>query len=157
MADVRSLIETAQARGLRLFLAEGKVKVQAPHNLDGDIKALIEKIRGHREEIKIILATTTDLTLDHIASTFFTEDERRGWLVLKIKQPAKLPQAPIVADSGITIVDVARFTEATVQDLMSYVSARNRGSGQHWVDSVLDEKLEQLECCGVKAEIRTIQ
>ncbi len=56
MADVGSLIESARAKGLRLFLAEGKVKVQAPQALDGDTKALIEKLRGHKEEIKALLS-----------------------------------------------------------------------------------------------------
>ena len=56
MPDVRSLIETAQTKGLRLFLKEGRVKVQAPSRLDGDMKALIEELRGHREEIKSFLS-----------------------------------------------------------------------------------------------------
>ncbi len=157
MPDVQSLIETAQARGLRLFLAEGKVKVQAPHNLDGDIKVLIEELRGHREEIKTILATTPGVTLGHIANIFFTEDERRGWLALEIKRPERLPQGPIAVNPGVTIIEVAKFIEATIQDLVSYMSAQNRGSAQHWADGVLDEKLEQLALCGVEAEIRTIQ
>jgi len=55
MPDIGSLIESAQARGLRLFLAEGKVKVQAPQALDGDTKALIEELREHREEVKSFL------------------------------------------------------------------------------------------------------
>ena len=59
MPTVRSLIETAQARGLRLFLAEGKVKVQAPQNLDENTKALIEELREHREEIKFLLSQPT--------------------------------------------------------------------------------------------------
>ena len=58
MSDVQSLIESAEARGLRLFLAEGKVRVEAPQVLDGDTKALIEELRQHREQIKSILATT---------------------------------------------------------------------------------------------------
>jgi len=56
MPTVRSLIETAQARGLRLFLAEGKVKVQASQNLDENAKALIEALRAHKEEIKALLS-----------------------------------------------------------------------------------------------------
>ncbi len=56
MPDVGSLIESAQARGLRLFLAGGKVKVQAPQALDGDTKALIEELKEHREEIKALLS-----------------------------------------------------------------------------------------------------
>jgi len=55
MSDIRSLIETAQARGLKIFLSGGKVKVQAPHSLDGDTKALIEELREQKEEVKSIL------------------------------------------------------------------------------------------------------
>ena len=55
MRDIGSLIESAQARGLRLFLAEGKVKVQAPQALDGDTKALIDELREYREEVKSCL------------------------------------------------------------------------------------------------------
>ena len=55
MPDVRALIETAQTKGLRLFLADGKVKVQAPQRLDGGTKALIEELREHREEVKALL------------------------------------------------------------------------------------------------------
>ena len=56
MPDVRSLIETAQTKGLRLFLADGKVKVQAPQRLDGGTKAIIEELREHKEEIKALLS-----------------------------------------------------------------------------------------------------
>ncbi len=63
MPDVRSLIETAQTKGLRLFLKEGRVKVQAPSRLDGDMKALIEKLREHREQIKSILTTADSIQL----------------------------------------------------------------------------------------------
>ena len=59
MPNVRSLIETAQSRGLRLFLAGGKVKVQAPQSLDGAAKAFIEQLREHREEIKALLSQPT--------------------------------------------------------------------------------------------------
>jgi len=154
MPDVRALIESAQARGLRLFLDGDRVKVNAPQSLDEDAKSIIEELREHKEEIKSVL--DADLTLNHIASTILTEDERRGWLILIVRRPEKPPQGTITLGSGLRIIDVARFTEATIQDLLTYVTARNRGSS-HWVDRVLDEKLEQLERCGVGAEIRAIQ
>ena len=154
MPTVRSLIETAQARGLRLFLAEGKVKVQAQQNLDENAKALIEELREHKEEIKSVL--DADLTLNHITSTFFTEDKSRGWLVLVVRRSEKLPTGPITIVPSLRIVDVAKFTESTIRDLETYVATKNRGSN-HWVDRVLDEKIEQLERCGVKAEIRELQ
>ena len=56
MPDVQSLIESAEARGLSLFLTDGKVQVRAPQALDGDTKAFIEELRQHREEIKALLS-----------------------------------------------------------------------------------------------------
>ncbi len=55
MPDTGSLIESARARGLRLFLAGGKVQIEAPRVLDGGTKALIEELRQYREEVKSFL------------------------------------------------------------------------------------------------------
>ena len=55
MADVGSLIQSAQSRGLRLFLESGKVKIRAPQSLDRDTQAFIGELREHKEEIKSIL------------------------------------------------------------------------------------------------------
>ncbi len=154
--DARILIETLQSRGLSISLARDKVRVEALHEPDEDTKTLLLELRTHKEEIKSILAATTNLTLDHIADTFFIDDERHKWLYLVIKRPETLPQGPITVKPGLRIMDVARFTEATIQDLITYVSARNGGSS-HWVDTVLDEKLDYLELCGITAEIRAIQ
>jgi len=56
----------------------------------------------------------------------------------------------------VLVVDPNRFIETTLGDLAAYVEAENNGC-RHWVRNLLDEKLEHLECCGVKAEIRAIQ
>jgi len=56
MPDVRSLIETAQTRGLILFLEEGRVKVKASQELDPEAKALIQELREHKEQVRRILA-----------------------------------------------------------------------------------------------------
>jgi len=55
MPDVQSLIKSAEARGLRLFLADGKVQVRAPQALDGDTKAILQELREHKEEVKSFL------------------------------------------------------------------------------------------------------
>ncbi len=99
--------------------------------------------------------TTNGLTLGDVVYEFFA-DEPPGWLVLVVRRPEKPPRGIITLGPGLRIMDVARFTEATIQDLLTYVAARNRGSS-HWVKKVLDEKLEQLELCGVKAEIHAVQ
>jgi len=52
MPDVRTLIESANARGLRLFLADGKVQVKAPQDLDADTKAILQELREHKEEVE---------------------------------------------------------------------------------------------------------
>ncbi len=98
--------------------------------------------------------TTNGLTPGDVVSEFFTDST--GWLVLVVRRPEKLPTGPITIGASLQIVDVAMFIEATIHDLVTYVSARNRGSS-HWVDRVLDEKLEYLELCGITAEIRAIQ
>ena len=99
--------------------------------------------------------TTNDLTLGDVVYEFFA-DEPPGWLYLVIKRPEKLPQGFITVKPGLRIMDISRFIEGSIQDLVAYVSAKNRGS-PHWGDRVLDEKFEQLELCGVKAEIRELQ
>ena len=60
MPDVQSLIESAEARGLRLFLADGKVQVGAPQALDGDTKAILRELRERKEEILEALATVEE-------------------------------------------------------------------------------------------------
>ncbi len=99
--------------------------------------------------------TTNGLTLGDVVYEFFA-NEPLPWLVLVVRRPEKPPTGPITVKPGLQIMDVVRFTEATIQDLLTYVTARNRGSS-HWVDMVLEEKLEQLERCGVLVEIRRIQ
>ena len=90
MPDIGSLIESAQARGLRLFLDDGKVKVQAPQALDGDTKALLQELREHREEVKFFLneenpILTPDQWIPHFRDLHHkviaeTADIDYGWL-----------------------------------------------------------------------------
>ena len=98
---------------------------------------------------------TNGLTLDDVVSEFFA-DEPPGWLYLVIKRPEKLPQGPITVDPGVRIEDISKFIERTIQDLVTYLVSKNRGSSI-WVERMLDEKLEHLKRCGVMAEIRAIQ
>ena len=95
------------------------------------------------------------LSLGDVVYEFFA-DEPPGWQYLVIKRPKTLPQGPITVDPGVRIEDISKFIERTIQDLVTYVADKNRGS-YHWVDRVLDEKLEHLELCGITAEIRVIQ
>ena len=85
------------------------------------------------------------------------EEDRRGWLYLNVQWPENYPQGPLTVGPGLRIADVAKFAERTIGDLLSYISAQNRGAAHHWVEHILDEKLEYLEQCGVKAEIRKLQ
>jgi len=97
------------------------------------------------------------VTADDVSNIFFTEEERRGWLYLVVKRPENYPQGPLTVGPGLRIADVAKCAERTIGDLVSYLSAKNRGAAHHWVERILDEKLEYLKICGVKAEIRTLQ
>ena len=112
---------------------------------------------GDRVAARRMIETKTrnNLTLGDVVCEFFA-DEPPGGLVLEVRRPEKPPTSPITVKPGLRIMDVSMFTESTIQDLVTYVSARNRGSF-HWVNRVLDEKFEQLKRCGVRAEIRAIQ
>ena len=137
MPDIGSLIESAQARGLRLFLAESKVKVQAPQALDGDTKALIEELREHREEVKSFLIEE-DLILvpeqwiPHFRDLHHkvikeTPDFDYGWL------QANIP-------------DVYRAIKAKEQELDSLRGARLSqvmGIMRQWRDLVLQAESER--------------
>ena len=54
--DARSLIETLKGRGLSLYLEGERIKVEAPQEPDPETKALVDELKRHREEVKIILA-----------------------------------------------------------------------------------------------------
>jgi len=99
--------------------------------------------------------TTNGLSLGDVVYEFFA-DEPPGWQYLVIKRPEKLPQGPITVDTGVRIEDISKFIERTIQDLVTYIVSKNRGSSI-WVERMLDEKLELLKRCGVRAEIRAIQ
>ena len=101
--------------------------------------------------------TGSALTVDDVLNTFFTEEERRGWLYLVVKRPENYPQGPLTVGPGLRIADVAKSAERTIEDLLSYITAQNKGAAHHWVEQILDEKLERLKLCGVKAEIRKLQ
>jgi len=75
--------------------------------------------------------------------------------VLKVTE-FKTVTGPVMIAPGNTITDVEAFIASAIRDLLRYVSAENNGS-RHWVRDLLDEKLERLQLCGVKAEIRSIQ
>lgn len=101
--------------------------------------------------------TGSALTVDDVLNTFFTEEERHGWRYLVVKRPENYPQGPLTVGPGLRIADVAKFAERTIEDLLSYITAQNRGAAHHWVEHILDEKLEYLKICGVKAEIIKVQ
>ena len=159
MTDIQILLAKAQEQGATFIPGEGdELKVRAPAPLPQD---LVEELKEHKPEIlawlreRDPLSTSGSIEQD-VVTLFFAEEERQGWLVLEVKLPERYPVAPVSLRPELTVADVQRFVDSTIRDLLVYVTAKNRGSG-HWVERVLDEKLEQLECCGVKVEIRTIQ
>ncbi len=127
------------------------------------ILAVLKEIAGQSTEpdkehqSQMPASLDTGITLNDVANTFFTEEERYGWHVLEVERPEQYSAGPIVIGSGRKIIDVAKFAEVTIKDLVSYIAAQNRGVAHHWVERILDEKLEYLKICGVKVEIRKLQ
>jgi hypothetical protein len=53
--DIRALMDTAKTKGLTFHLEGDRIKVKAPFEPDSETKALIDRLRGHREELRSIL------------------------------------------------------------------------------------------------------
>ncbi len=126
------------------------------------ILAVLKEIAGQSTEpdkehqSQMPTSLDTGITLNDVVNTFFTKEERHGWHVLEVERPEQYSAGPIVIGSGRKIIDVAKFAEVTIKDLVSYIAAKNRGAAHHWAERILDEKLEHLKLCGVKAEIRRL-
>ncbi len=136
-----------------------EVKTTADGKILARRKDRLPLTQEDREEAKRIFQAEYSkygITLDDVLSTFFTEDKRIGWLYLEVQRPEKYPLGPIVIGPRASITDPEKFAEATIQDLLTYIVTQNRGSGHHWVKRILDEKLERLQRCGVKAQIRAL-
>jgi len=53
--DIRTLVETAKAKGLAFHVEGDRIKVEAPLEPDLETKALIDTLRGHKAEVRQIL------------------------------------------------------------------------------------------------------
>ena len=96
-----------------------------------------------REEAKRLIQSQLvrrGINLEDVLNTFFMEEDRRGWLYLEVQWPENYPQGPLTVGPGLRITDVAKSAERTIEDLLSYITAQNKGAA-----------------CGVKAEIRKLQ
>ena len=136
-----------------------EVKTTADGKILARRKDRLPLTQEDREEAKRIFQAEYSkygITLDDVLSTFFTEEEQTGWLYLEVQMPEKYPPGPIVIGPRASTTDPEKFAEATIQDLVTYIVSKNRGSSI-WVKRVLDEKLEQLGRCGVTVEIKPVQ
>ena len=50
------MIETLKTRGVELRVNGDGIQAEAPQEPDPDTKALLDEVRQHREEVKVILA-----------------------------------------------------------------------------------------------------
>jgi hypothetical protein len=55
----------------------------------------------------------------------------------------------------LTVTDTEKYIGVTLAELEAYVAAKNRHS-RHWVEQLIDEKLDHLRQCGVEAEIKEV-
>jgi len=155
----------AQRLGATFGLGKhGQVKVKASIPLPGD---LMEELKKHKAEISALLregscqVTTSDrsasaaLSKEDIASVFFTEEERREWLILEVRRPKGYPFASVRLGPESVISDVPKFIDTTLHDLVQYVSAKN-ARRRHWAKNLIGEKLTRLSRCGVDAIIQPL-
>ena len=76
-------------------------------------------------------------------------------LTLSVTSRREIPP-PIRLTPWVIVVDPNRFIETTLGDLAVYVAAKNHGK-RPYVENLLEEKLEQLELCGITAKIVIVQ
>lgn len=53
--DIRTLVDTAKAKGLSFRVDGDRIKVEASTEPDPETKALIDTLRGHKTEVRQIL------------------------------------------------------------------------------------------------------
>jgi len=117
-----------------------------PQSLSNEVK---KKVQG------MVQPQETDSLDNLLMSALSVFGIETPYKVLKVTE-FKTVTGPVMIAPGNTITDVEAFVTTTIRDLLIYVSAENSGS-RNWVRDLLDEKLERLELCGVKAEIRCVQ
>ncbi len=54
--DAKLLIERLKTRGVELRVNGDGIQAEAPREPDPDTKVLLDEVRQHREEVKVILA-----------------------------------------------------------------------------------------------------
>ena len=53
--DIRAIVETARTKGLTFHLEGDRIKVEAASEPDAETNALVESLRGHKDELRRIL------------------------------------------------------------------------------------------------------
>jgi len=53
--DIRALMDSVRAKGLTFRVEGERIKIEAPIEPDNETKALIESLRGHRNELRRVL------------------------------------------------------------------------------------------------------
>ena len=54
--DIRTLVDTARAKGLAFHVEGDRIKVEADSEPDAETKALIESLRDHKDELRRVPA-----------------------------------------------------------------------------------------------------
>ena len=55
--DIRNLVDTAKARGVEFKIDGDRIKVEARAQPDNETKALLESLRGQRDELRRVLTS----------------------------------------------------------------------------------------------------
>ena len=53
--DIRTLVDTAKAKGLTFRIDGERIRVEAPSEPDGEAKVLLATLRDHKDEIRSLL------------------------------------------------------------------------------------------------------
>ncbi len=83
------------------------------------------------------------------------EKDLPACVCLAVTERKEVPY-PVHLTPWLIVCDASRFIEATLADLAVYVAAKNKGEARHWMENLLEEKLEHLRLCGIEVEIMEV-
>src|SRR5262245_57133870 len=78
-----------------------------------------------------------DNTADDVATIFGVSP---GWLYHTIKRPEKYSAGPIAVGPAETVMDVEKFVEVTIKDVIKAIHKQNHGHHHYWGISLIQEK-----------------
>jgi len=156
--SVTELVGQAIKEGITLRLVGNRLRCRLPKAAGARIWALVDELRRHRDEvIELLTARPLGITVTNVLRIFgggkVLPFPTRPTAELVVNYPESYPPSVELAEA-VTIADVPKFAQATVDELQRFVAAANAGRNEVLSKfHLIAEKIEHLALCGVQVEL----